>query len=315
MENLATLAAIAGGALYFLTRKKADTATTTSTPAQSTVTVAPEVLAVTPVRAAPRIVVHTDGGGEPEFDTDSSGLFGLPGVDVYIAAIVIDGELFVLPVERFASLWHMLHVVGVSTEQPNPNVLGMMTADLDAMVAAQGLDATIMLLKQAGKPLAEAQKMASRQRAVVPPPQALTQREMLIVGMKHLRDRLSVTPPSSPVATALRARLADLANQLGVPQVAPDVAAPPQYTNYMPTGYAPATAPSLTLNVPKFTNLTLAKIATAPTYTPKQTSPVTTYATPTTQTVTSGPSLAYTTTTTPKFSIKPTTTTNLTYRR
>jgi len=311
MENLATIAAIAGGALYFLTRKKADTATTPSAPVQSIVAVAAEVPAVTPVLAAPRIVVQLDSVNQPRMEG-------------YFACVLIDGVSYVLTADRFASLARIIEMNRARVPHQERPSAALMTADLDAMVAQQGLDATVFLLKSVGMTEAEltAQKRAAEQLRDASNPSysgrdysahdaSLAARVQIVAKMNEIRARLQTLDVNSTEAAVLRAELARLSNSLALPAPPPVT---PQSYNYMPTGLAPARAPSLTLNVPKFTNLALAKTYTVPTYPVKQTSPVTTYATPTVKTVTSGPSLAYTTTTAPNFSIKPTTSTNLTYR-
>lgn len=266
MENLATIAAIAGGALYFLTRKKTDTATTTGTPTQSTPPVmvevpaaTAEVPAVAPVLAAPRIVVQVDSTQ-------------LPRLSRHHAYIMIDGVSYLIPLARFASLAMLIKsdVGGRLTGIPSA---ALMTADLNAMVAETGLDAAVMALKAAGMTEAEHTAVMARFAAPVLDPNA--------------------------VAAKVPAHISSTGT-----------------VSYIPSGLAPPTQPSLSLSATKLVPITQVKTYTVPTVQTVQTSPKTTYSSPTVQTVYSAPSLAYTPTktTTSTLSIKPTTSTNLTYR-
>ena len=269
MENLATIAAIAGGALYFLTRKKTDTATTTSTPAQSTVLVAADAPAVAPVLAAPRIVVQVDSRQ-------------MPRLSRHQAYIMVDGVSYLIPMARFASLARLIQPDHGGMLSGVPSA-ALMTADLDAMVAQQGLDATVIALKAAG----------------------MTEAEAIAAYEASMRFATPVGPNAfGPQPVMTRSKIASTTTA-------------PSTVTYIPTGLAPTTTPSLSLSATKLVPITQVKTYTVPTAQTVQTSPKTTYSTPTVQTVYSAPSLAYTptkTATTSTLSIKPTTSTNLTYR-
>lgn len=272
MENLATIAAIAGGALYFLTRKKADTATSTDTPAQSTVAVGTQVTAVKPVTAAPRIVLQTDLDGPM-----TGSLVADVGLSDPVVFVVIDGESRALGANHFRSL-HPLQRSDTTGWVPQPSA-ALMTADLDALVATHGIDAAVMMLRGGSLSPAELQaRVAQRDQW----------NAMVAQRIQRVQPPGYPQPPGHPTLVA-----------------------------YQPTGLAPATQPTLRLSATSFVPVTQVKTYTVPTVQTVQTSPKTTYSTAPVQTVYSAPSLAYTptkTATTSTLSIKPTTTTNLTYK-